>query len=249
MHATRILALDFDGLLVDGLKECLLVSWYGHHGAPIDRFSDEGLAALPEAFVKKFEHHRSFAKHLGHFCMPLQPDAGAFASQAAFDRAYARVPSDEVEQFVSRVNAYRALARQSYRSRWLDYHAFYDGLADWLRSTDLPVCIVTANDAGSVQEILQHAGIQVADQRVHGECRDKRGALQAVADQFGVAREQVCFFDDNVLNARDALQAGFRAHWATWGYHTPEHFDIAAQARLPALQLQDLITFESELTA
>lgn len=246
MTPKRILALDFDGLLVDGLNECLLVSWNGHHEVGVDRFSDTGLADLPLNFIEKFKHHRSFAKHLGHFYMPFQRDAGVFRSQGEFDRAYEALPAREVEAFVQKVTAYRTLARQTWRERWLGYHAFYDGLADWLLETDLPVCIVTAKDAGSVSEILMQAGIQVPPSQIYGECREKLTALQAVADQFDVPREQVCFFDDNVLNARDALQAGFRAHWARWGYNAPEHAEIARQAGLPAVQLHDLITFGSE---
>lgn len=246
MTSKCILALDFDGLLIDGLNECLLVSWNGHHEVGIDRFSDAGLAELPDHFIARFKHHRSFAKHLGHFYMAFQHDVGVFRSQREFDIAYQSLPAGEVESFVQKVSAYRALARQTWRERWLGYHVFYDGLADWLLETNLPACIVTAKDPGSVSAILMQAGIQMPPSQIYGECREKLTALQAVADQFDVSRDQVCFFDDNVLNARDALHAGFRAYWARWGYNAPEHAEIAQQACLPAMQLHDLITFGTE---
>ncbi len=246
MTSKCILALDFDGLLVDGLNECLLVSWNGYHEVGVDRFSDTGLAGLPDDFIAKFKHHRSFAKHLGHFYMAFQQDVGVFRSQREFDMAYESLPAREVEAFIQKVTVYRTLARQTWRERWLGYHAFYDGLADWLLETDLPVCIVTAKDADSVSEILMQAGVQVPPSQIYGECREKLTALQAVANRFDVLREQVCFFDDNVFNARDALHAGFRAHWARWGYNAPEHAEIARQAGLPAVQLHDLITFGTE---
>lgn len=249
MRAKSILALDFDGLLVDGLNECLLVSWNGHHGESVARFSDAGLAAIPDEFIAKFEHHRSFAKHLGHFFMPFQAAFGTFGSQQQFDEAYASLDPCQIEMFVARVSCYRAQARTAHRDRWLAYHQFYPGLDQMLRSSRLPVCIVTAKDSGSVQEILVNAGIHIPDNQIYGECREKLSALQVVAEWFQVEREDVCFFDDNVQNARDALQAGYRAHWALWGYHAPEHFDIARQAGLPAVDLDDLISFEAEVAA
>lgn len=245
MRSKNILALDFDGLLVDGLKECVLVTWNGYCGESVDSFSDEGLARVPAAFIGKFKQHRSFAKHLGHFLMPFQEDIGTLETQSAFDAAYAALDWGQVERFIMQVTDYRAQARKFFRARWLAYHEFYPGLEQMLRSASMPVCIVTAKDHDSVQEILRHAGIRIPDERIYGECREKLTALQAIAESFGVQPQDICFFDDNVLNARDALQAGFRSHWANWGYHAPEHFAIAQSAGLPVVQLEDLVLFET----
>jgi phosphoglycolate phosphatase-like HAD superfamily hydrolase len=249
VNTPSVLALDFDGLLVDGLHECILVTWYGHHGADLDQFSDEGLARIPASFATLFQQHRSYAKHLGHFAMPVQDDAVAFESQAAFDAAYARLDPQAIEAFVERVGRYREGARQRWRQRWLAYHRFYPGLDALLRDPVCPVCIVTAKDRGSVQEILQQAGIHLPDAQVHGECRDKRPALTAIAERFGCARQGVHFYDDNVFNARDAQQAGFTAHWATWGYRAPEHTAIALEAGLPAVELPALARLTGEALA
>lgn len=249
MRSRKILALDFDGLLVDGLNECLLVSWNGYYGESLDHFSDEGLARIPTAFIEKFKNHRSFAKHLGHFFMPFQSELGMFRTQTEFDAAYAQLNPRLVERFVTRVTDYRTDAREAFRSRWLAYHQYYPGLAHMLRTASWPLCIVTAKDSGSVQELLQHADVQIPDAQVYGECRDKVAALDTISEYFRVPRHDICFFDDNVLNARDAHQAGFRSHWAVWGYHAPEHFGIAAAAGLPAVNLEDLIGLDAQVAA
>lgn len=241
MRTQKVLALDFDGLLVDGLNECLLVSWNGHHGKSLEHFSDEGLAQIPSSFIERFRNHRSFAKHLGHFFMPFQNDAGFFESQAEFDAAYGTLDPNQIERFVSRVTEYRGAAREAFRARWLAYHQFYPGLEDMLRAASSPVCIVTAKDSGSVDELLRNAGLRLPEGRIHGECRDKVRVLKAISESFEVSPDDVLFFDDNVLNAKEALGAGFRSHWAVWGYHAPEHFAIAEAAGLPAVDLEDLI--------
>ncbi|WP_182282813.1 hypothetical protein [Comamonas testosteroni] len=73
--------------------------------------------------------------------------------------------------------------------------------------------------------------------------------LNAIGKHFQVPRRDICFFDDNVLNALDAHLAGFRSHWAVWGYHAPEHFGIAKAAGLFAAELTDLIHLGVEVTA
>jgi phosphoglycolate phosphatase-like HAD superfamily hydrolase len=118
-----------------------------------------------------------------------------------------------------------------------------------LQTSTSPLCIVTAKDSGSVQELLHHAGVRIPDARIHGECRDKVRVLKAISETFAVPPQDVYFFDDNVLNARDALGAGFRSHWALWGYHAPEHFRIAQAAGLPAVELEELIRLGTEAAA
>lgn len=249
MRSTNILALDFDGLLVDGLNECVLVSWNGHFGESLEAFSDEGLASIPAAFIDKFKNHRSFARHLGHFFMPFQPELGLFKTQADFDAAYAALNPRLVKRFVNHVNDYREDARETFPARWLAYHQFYPGLVQMLRNAPWPTCIVTAKDAGSVQALLKHADVEIPDAQVYGECTDKVAALDIIGEYFRVPRHDISFFDDNVLHARNAHLAGFRAHWATWGYHAPEHVGIAAAAGLPAVKLEDLVGLDVQAAA
>jgi len=111
------------------------------------------------------------------------------------------------------------------------------------------VTYVTAKDAGSVQALLQHADVDIPDAHIYGECTDKVAALDIISEYFRVPRHDISFFDDNVLHAREAHLAGFRAHWATWGYHATEHFGIAAAAGLPAVKLEDLVGLDAQAAA
>ncbi len=237
---SKVLVFDFDGLLVDGLNECILVSWNGFHDKDVDSFSPEGLAAIPEKFKDAFKNHRNFSRHLGHFVSPFYLD-GHFTSQREFDAAFATIPARAVDAFVERVNACRAQARLAHYRRWLEYHAFYPGVQALLQQIADPVYIVTGKDAASVDELLQCADIQVPVERVYGECRDKVAVLKQIARAQEVAPSEVYFFDDNVTNARAAFEGGFNAYWATWGYNAPDHWAIARAADLPVISLDDFL--------
>lgn len=236
MNKKVVLALDFDGLIADGADECILVSWNGYFGKSDVDFSESALAAIPAEFKERFLNHRSFAKHLGHFFMPFN-DFGFFKTQQEFDDAYATLDAVCVEKFVTDVTAYRALVRLQYRQQWLNYHSFYDGVIHLLKNCSCPIYVVTAKDAQSVQEILQNENIIIPDSQVFGERRNKNEALLAIAEQMGIEPSQVHFYDDNILNARDAYIAGFSAYWAVWGYNAPEHFSLASELRLPVATL------------
>jgi phosphoglycolate phosphatase-like HAD superfamily hydrolase len=236
----RVFAFDFDGTLCDGLHECVLVTWNGHHDLGIEAFGDTGLQEIPAAFIARFQQLRNYAKHLGHFAVPLLSDA-IISSQEEFDRAYEALGEDVVYDFVLKVTRYRHAARRSCPDRWLGYHAFYPGVEHLLKSRTDPLYVVTAKDAESVQSIFAANQLSFPPHHVFGEQRSKLEALKAIAAKEGIERDQLYFFDDNVFNAIDAKRAGFSAFWAGWGYSVPSHFDLAARAGMSPLQLEDFV--------
>lgn len=239
----KIIAFDFDGLLVDGLTECMLVSWNGFHNKGLDAFGPEGLESIPARFIETFKNHRNFSRHLGHFVTPFYLQQH-FSNQAEFDFAYAALDARTVENFVARVTAYRHAARETHYQRWLQYHSFYPGVEALLKKIPCPIYIVTGKDAASVDELLQRADIDVPVERIFGECQNKIKVLKRIAKATGIDPQELYFFDDNVSNARSAHQHGFASYWATWGYNAPDHFSIAAAASLPALSLNDFIRMD-----
>lgn len=241
MADKRVLAFDFDGTLCDGLNECLLVTWNGYHGLELEAFGDDGLRNIPAAFVARFQCLRNFAKHLGHFAVPLLTK-GPIKTQEQFDLAYDTLGEDRVYDFVVKVTHYRHVSRQTFRDQWLAYHAFYPGVKRFLQLRAEPLYVVTAKDADSVQAIFVANGVDIPFHRIFGEQRAKLDALDTIAANEDVAKEQVLFFDDNALNAIEAKQAGYSAHWAGWGYSAPAHFELASNAGMSPLQLEDFVT-------
>lgn len=235
---TKVYAFDFDGLLVDGLNECVLVSWNGFHNIGVDSFGPDGLEAIPAKFIDTFKNHRNFSRHLGHFVTPFYV-RGHFKNQADFDTAYAAIDESIVSSFVTRVNAYRKAARKSQYKLWLEYHSFYRGMEKQLKEITAPIYIVTGKDAASVDEILQHANISIPITHIFGECRDKVSVLNHIAKMERVSTNEISFFDDNISNACSTYQHGFDSYWATWGYNAPDHWQIAQAAAVPIISLND----------
>ena len=238
----KALALDFDGVICDGFNECVLVTWYGPRAGTLADFGASGLSAIPPAFVRRFLHCRAFAKHLGHFYVSLLDGIDDVRTQADFEALYASANPLDVESFVVRVNEYRALVRNHLPDSWLSQQGLYPGVRDFLRQTRLPLYVVTAKDAASVTQILEHAGVRLDAGRIFGELRDKRAALAQICSAEQITPAALGVVDDNVLNALAAQRAGFRAYWALWGYRAPDHAAIADENHLPRLLLDQLLS-------
>jgi phosphoglycolate phosphatase-like HAD superfamily hydrolase len=240
----RIFALDFDGVIADGLNECILVTWNGYYDKQLDDFSAEGLAEVPDWFIERFTHCRKFAKHLGHFAVAIFDRDTPIRTQMDYERLYLSLDPLEVESFVARVNEYRANARTHQESLWLDQHTLYPNIQSFLRGLDVPLYIVSAKDRDSIIKILARAGIEIAPHQVFGEQRNKPVALKAIQQYESVRPEEIFFLDDNISNVIDVQQAGYGAYWALWGYRADHHLELARQHQVATLSLEQL----SELT-
>jgi phosphoglycolate phosphatase-like HAD superfamily hydrolase len=245
----KVLALDFEGFICDGLNECLLVTWNGYHEKALSDFSDQGLASLPCEFVERFKYVRNFAKHIGHFFVSLLDPPPDISSQEDFNALYASLPSGVIDPFVEKVVRYREQARNERKAMWLNYHTLYPGMIAFLANVDVPPYIVTAKDRESVIEILSNNALAFPRKNVFGEQRSKLTALALIKQLERVNSDEIHFFDDHLMNVLEARNAGYRAYWAIWGYHVPEQLQLASAWGIESISLHDFVGNQSDLTA
>src|SRR5690348_10081040 len=118
------IALDFDGVLCDGVAECLLVSWLAFDGQVQPGASVALLETIPSSFKDHFARCRNFVRHSGHFIIPFLSDA-SFETQADFDAAYRAVEAGRLDAFLRRFEACREQLRQDQPAQWLALHTLY----------------------------------------------------------------------------------------------------------------------------
>jgi phosphoglycolate phosphatase-like HAD superfamily hydrolase len=236
----EVITLDFDGVLCDGLAECLLVSWLAFADQVQPGNSVALLDTIPSSFKDHFARCRNFVRHSGHFVIPFLSDA-TFETQADFDAAYRAVAAGRLEAFLRRFGACRKRLRQDQPEQWLALHTLYPGVKSALQAARLPLFIVTAKDTASVLAILEAAGVPFGEDRIYGGVTAKPAAFHDIARQSGCSPERVAIYDDSVLNVAEARGAGFDAIWARWGYSSAEHQRIAASKSLPSVSLDDFL--------
>ena len=162
-------------------------------------------------------------------------------TQADYDAAYQSVETGTLEAFLRRFEACRKRLRQDQPEQWLAFHTLYPGVRSALQAARLPLFIVTAKDTASVLAILEEASVPFREDRIYGGVTAKLGAFHDIMRQAGCRPECIAIYDDNVFNVTEALGAGFDATWATWGYSSPEHQQIAVSRSLPSVSLDDFL--------
>lgn len=239
MRTPSVLVLDFDGVICDSWRECALVTWGGQHDWAPAEFGVSAFQAIPAAFVERFLALRGYARHLGHFLVPVLAGSEQIKCQHDFDRYYADLAPNVVAEFVERASRFRASVRNGQRAQWLAFHELYEGIPGLLSTLGNRLYIVTARDRESVRELLAAQGIAVAAERIYGEQQNKSAALFDIQ-----AREHayVFFVDDNLDNVMAAQSDGHHAAWALWGYSAPEHRAKADWLAVPVLSLPELPT-------
>lgn len=228
-----VLALDFDGVLVDAHLECAALTLHTDKAITTadERIDlDEAVRALPASFVALFERIRPYCRTLADF-MVVNHVIGDIADRSDFERARADIGPARLSAEAAVAERIRAHWRSSRPSAWLAHHDVHLPLVAVLRRWPGPRMIVSAKDADSIRAILDHHGLADLVDDVIGSCDSKTPHLRRTADQA-----DVWFVDDNVdhVIAASAIPR-VHAFWARWGHAAPEDEDRARSAGVTPL--------------
>jgi phosphoglycolate phosphatase-like HAD superfamily hydrolase len=231
-----VLALDFDGVLCDGMREYFESAWRAWRrlrpGAP---------EAPPASLFDRFARLRPLVE-TGWEMVAL---VHALASGAA-DEAPARDwrPATWLAELgCTRDAATAALdgVRDAWIARdergWLDSHRFYEGVIARLQRLAGPrpvVYVVTTKEGRFARQLLLRQGVRLPEAQVLGkEVRwPKRETLRELAARHaGGDARGIWFVEDRLATLQDVetdeTLAGARLFLAAWGYNTPAHREAA----------------------
>ncbi|MGP3146371.1 hypothetical protein ACTVNI_21100, partial [Serratia bockelmannii] len=117
-----LIAMDFDGVVVDGVDECMLITWNVLHDRPLSDFNKNVLQKIPSLMAKRFRKLRNFVRHDGHFISSFTEFGNEAIDNDRFTAIYESIPTEEKEIFRDKFIQYRNLARSIYPSFWAELH-------------------------------------------------------------------------------------------------------------------------------
>jgi len=241
MPNPTILALDFDGVICDGLIEYFQTTWraYVQIWHPTNK-------TVPDHLASPFYRLRPVIETgwempvLLHALIQGVPEAEILAQWSALVQRYQAEYQLDAKQVAQQVDGVRDAWIAEDLEYWLAQHRFYPGVIDRLKgiieasqTQSSPVgtypVIVTTKEGRFARQLLQQQGVELADSQIIGkEIRQpKYKTLRQLIQRFSDRTDgpvTLWFIEDRLKTLQLVQQqpdlASVRLFLADWGYNT-----------------------------
>jgi phosphoglycolate phosphatase-like HAD superfamily hydrolase len=237
LNAPQTLALDFDGVLCDGLLEYFQTSWRAYRQTWLT-----STHTPPDRLADSFYRLRPVVASGWEMPVLLRAIIKGFSEADILQQwqiVRTRIVADEdlnPKILGLRVDTIRDQWIGEDLTEWLSLHRFYPGvsqqLQQWLRA-DLNLLIITTKESRFVQKLLDRENIPLPSDRIFGKDRQlpKAEVLRNLQNQ--PAPDPIWFVEDllatleTVKRQPDLQDIGL--FLANWGYNTAGDRQLAAK--------------------
>ncbi|MBN1482525.1 HAD family hydrolase [candidate division KSB1 bacterium] len=242
---TDILALDFDGVIVDSIKECLVSGYNAYanytHEKNIERYDD-----LDPHWVKCARAMRNYIRNGEDYVYIAHALANKIAvkSQRDFDD-FAREHAALRQSFFNFMLNHRIDFSESKPDLWAALNPLYEGMREFIvnYSNKNNFYIITTKKLLFVHKILAANKIQLIRENIFDTSADKskKEIIEDILRDRHIRPEQFYFIDDQVDTLIKVQATGVQCLLATWGYNNPEQRRLAENSTIELLGLDRFI--------
>ncbi|MCU0569454.1 MAG: HAD family hydrolase [Oculatellaceae cyanobacterium Prado106] len=245
-----LLALDFDGVLCDGLIEYFQTSWRAYR--QIWTFPTEN---PPDGLAEQFYRLRPVVETgwempvLLHAILSGLSEAEILQNWATIAPQHLQPTGRTASEISTLVDSIRDQWIATDLDQWLSLHRFYPGVPERLQQVfdnALEMAIITTKEERFAKQLLEQQGIKLADDQIFGKSckRPKAQTLQMLIQdltQRGISPD-IWFIEDRLKTlqtiATQPELSEVQLFLADWGYNTAGDRQIAEQdARTHLLSL------------
>ena len=244
----KLLLLDFDGVIVNSIDECLLISYNAFQqfeNTGVSLTDDLSNIALP--CQRYFNSNRNF----------VRPAAEYYLLHRAYTDNIEIIDSKSYHELLilhkNKLPHYqkaffneRNRLRLVNKKKWLRLHSVYNNLAEcWnILSRIFNIFIVSNKDKVSIILLMNYFNLPINEDQVFGaeNGNDKSIIIANIIGSTSADLENVYFIDDNLDNLKSVKDLNIKLYHAMWGYgHTEGNDDPAIEEIYPDDILQRLI--------
>ena len=219
-NPSRILFLDFDGVICNSINECFVSSWIGHHG--VESHPDR----VPLLTYSRFVAYRPFIRRGGdylilQYCIEREIE---LTDQSDFDAVEAELGGRTSDEFHARFYEAREYLLETRPDYWLRLNPLYEQVRTHLAALAQKHWIITTKKAEFAAKILRFHDIRWPVERIICSGKEhKIGIIGSILDE-GDAGQAVLLDDqlDHFLSDQDSRVTGVLA---AWGYVKREWLD------------------------
>lgn len=245
-RSIRLLALDFDGVIVDSVLECAVVAYNGYHAFQGKGSRIKSPQEIPADTLSKFRLLRPYIRSGEDYLYLFQAldEDRIIDNQSGFDK-YHDTYLDRKESYYQLFYAERSWLLETNKPSWLKLNPLFPNMAEFLKSFDPDnIYIITTKAILYVVEILQANGITLKSdhlyQAVDGVTKSE--IIVSILTKYSIPAAQFHFIDDHPLTVLDAVATGVNRFLAGWGYNTELQRKEVSDNGIPVLRIEDLFS-------
>jgi phosphoglycolate phosphatase-like HAD superfamily hydrolase len=244
----KLLLLDFDGVIVNSIDECLLTSYNA-----FQQFENTGvsltndLSNIPLLNQKYFISNRSFVKpaaeyYLLHSAFKKNIEIINIESYNDLLMFHKDKLLDYQDVFFNERNRLRLINKK----KWLRLHSVYNNLEEgWgTLSQIFNIFIVSNKDKNSIILLMDYFKLPINENRIFGaeNGNDKSIIIEDIISKTSINPEYIYFIDDIIDNLKSVKYLNIKLYHAMWGYgNTEENNDSIIEEIYSMDMLQGLI--------
>ncbi len=226
----ELLALDFDGVLCDGLQEYFQTAWQAHCQlwSPDQHEPPAGIAEL-------FYRLRPIVETGWEMPVIIHALRSGFSESEILNDwsniAVELLTHDAIspQSVATLVDQIRDHQIQQHLPTWLKRHRFYPGVIERLKTVENFV-IISTKEGRFIQQLLAEVGIELKSGQLFGkeQQRPKPTILRELRQQY----QSIWFVEDRLKTLEQVILQpdlnSVQLFLADWGYNLPQERDRAA---------------------
>ena len=248
--APKLLALDFDGVICNGLKEYFQSTKlaYREIWGDSDALSSPDLAPSFYRLRPVIETGWEMPVLLRALVLGITEDR-ILENWSFLVQDIVRNEQLDWKAAGKKLDSVRDKWIASDLAGWLDLHSFYPGIIDRLAqiiSSDTDLYIITTKEGRFVKQLLQEAGIELPDRVIFGKeyRRPKYETLRQLINDNGLSPVDIYFVEDRLEALESAREQpdlqGIGLYLADWGYNTQQTRDsLQCNKEIKLLSLEE----------
>jgi len=248
MGKQKILALDFDGCIVDSVMEALFVSYtsYRKHINRKTKILDNKeshinsflkLISQYKLQVEKFREYRHYIKDASDYAVILYiiEDNLGVRSEDEFFKAKELIPKKNLKRFYDYFYATRAEVFKNDFDAWARLAPGF-GCIDEMRrlANEHKMIMATTNNKETAKSVLteQYLNLNIKEEDIVDLhiSTDKIIQMEYIAEKYEVKFGDIHFLDDNLSQLLAVRPLGVNVYLASWGYCTEEQKNFAKKS-------------------
>ena len=218
----QILCLDFDGVIFDSQKECLLVSYFAYNKIKSKDFRKYSLDEIPKEIIDLFYKHRYLVRPAWQYLVLIEMihknkkiNFKTFKLSCEYNHKNKSILES------SFFNLRSKLMNESIDT-WISLNPPYPEVIDvWSKIKHFDeVYLVTNKNYHPVVKLLRFYKLNINEKNIFSQEKIKRkiDTLTMLKDRHYLEYYQTYFVDDSTYYVSQTLDAGFNSYFAGWGY-------------------------------